>query len=109
MSLFSFGFRKISSETGNESQATNKSLPTYLPKQVESGLEREEHDIVATAVRDLANPEPEAERRKTRGKYATYSDKQRAAIGKYASENGPEKARKRFIAEFPNLNESTVR
>ena len=59
---------------------------------MESGLGREEHDIVATAVQDLANPEPEPKRRKTRGKYATYSDKQREAIGKYASENGPEKA-----------------
>ena len=92
MSLFSFGFRNRSSETGNESQTTNKSLPTYLPEQVESGLGREEHDIVATAIQDLANPEPEPKRRKTIGKYATYSDKQRAAIGKYASENGPEKA-----------------
>ena len=109
MSLFSFGFRKTSSETGNEPQATNKPLPTYLPEQVESGLGREEHDLVATAVQDLANPEPEPKRRKTRGKYAKYSDKQRAAIAKYASENGPEKARKQFIAQFPNLNGSTVR
>lgn len=109
MSLFSFAFRKKSSETGNESQATNKPLPTYLPEQVESGLRREEHDLVTTTAEDLANPEPEPKKRKTRGKYATYSDKQRAAIGKYASENGPEKARKRFIAELPNLNESTVR
>ena len=109
MSLFSFGFRKRSSATGNESQATNKPFPTHLPEQVESGLGREEHDLVTAAVQDLADPEPEPKKRKTRGKYATYSDKQRAAIGKYASENGPEKARKRFMAEFPNLNESTVR
>ena len=80
-----------------------------MPEQIESGLGREEHDIVSTAVLDLANAETEPKRRKTKGKYAMYSDKQRAAIGKYASENGPEKARKRFIAEFPNLNESTVR
>ena len=86
-SLFSFGFRKRSSETGNEPQATNKPLPTYLPEQVESGLGREEHDLVTTAVQDLANPESELKRKKTRGKYATYSDKQHAAIGKYASEN----------------------
>lgn len=61
---------------------------------MESGLGREEHDLVTTAVQDLANPEPESKRKKTRGKYATYSDKQRAPIGKYSSENGPEKARK---------------
>ena len=101
MLLFRFGFRKRSSETGNESRATNKPLPTYLPEQIESGLGRKERDIVSyarlivsTAVLDLANPEPEPKRRKTRGKYATYSDKQHAAIGKYASENVPEKARK---------------
>ena len=110
MSLFNFGFRRISSDTGNGSQATgNLPLPAYLPEQVESGLGREEHDLVTTAVQDLANPEPDPKRRKTRGKYARYSDKQRASIGKYASENGAEKARKRFLAEFPNLNESTVR
>ena len=93
MSLFSFGFGKTSSEAGNESQATNKPFPTYLPEQVESGLGREEHDLVATAVQDLANPEPESKRRKTKGN-AKYSDKQHTAIGKYASENGPERARK---------------
>ena len=74
---------------------------------MESGLGREEHDIVTAAVHDSADPNPK--KRKTRGKYTTYSDQQRVAIGKYASENGPEKARKRFMAEFPNLNESTVR
>ena len=59
MSLFSFGFRKRSSATGNEAQATNKPLPTHLPEQVESGLGRQEHDLVTAAVQDLANPEPE--------------------------------------------------
>ena len=66
MSLFSFGFRKKSSETGNESQATNMPLPTYLPVQVEPGLGRE-HDLVTTAVE--ANPEPEPKKRKTSTKY----------------------------------------
>ena len=91
MSLFSFGFRKRSS---SESQATNKPLLTYLPEHVESGLGIKEQSLVTTAVQELADPEPQPKRRKTRGKYATYSDKQRAAIGKYASENGPKKARK---------------
>ena len=63
--------------------------------------------LVTAAVQDLADPEPEPKRRKTRGKYATYSDKKRAAIGKYASEKGPGKERKRFMAEFPNLRGST--
>ena len=58
---------------------------------------------------DLANPEPDAKRRKTRGKYAKYSDQQRAKIGKYVSEHGNERARRHFLAEFPSLRESTVR
>ena len=94
---------------GNESQTINKPLLTYLPEEVESGLGREELDLVTIAVPDLANPEPEPKRKKTRGKYATYSDKQHAAIGKFASESCPEKARKRFMAEFPNLIKSTTR
>ena len=105
--IFTFGFRKTSSETENAFQATKKPLPTHLPKQVESGLGKEEHELVTTVVQDLADPEPK--RRKTRGEYAKYSDEQHAAIGKYAYKNGPEKVRKQFIGEFPKLNESTVR
>ena len=100
MSLFTFGFRR-SSETGNESQiASNRPVPTYLPEQVESGLGRKEHDLVTTAVEDLANPEPKPKKTKTRGKYATYSDEQRAAIGKYASENGPERQESDLLLNF---------
>ena len=55
-----------------------KSLPRYIPEETELGLGREEHDTVTTAVVDLANPEPDAKRRKTRGKYGKYSDQQRA-------------------------------
>ena len=33
----------------------------------------------------------------------------RAKIGKYAAENGNEKARKHFSKDFPNLKESTIR
>ena len=109
MFLSSFGFRKRSSETGNESQATNKPLLTYLSEHMESELGIEEHSLVTTAVQELADPDPQPKRRKTSGKYATYSDKQHAAIGKYASKNGPKKARKWFMGEFPYLNESTVR
>ena len=33
----------------------------------------------------------------------------RAKIGKYAAENGNEKARKHFSKDFPDLKESTIR
>ena len=48
-------------------------------------------------------------KRKSRGKYIQYSDEDRAKIGKYASENGNEKARHHFLGKIPHLSESTVR
>ena len=47
--------------------------------------------------------------RTTRGKYAVYTPEKRVEIGKYALENGNERARLRFLTEFPNLRESTIR
>ena len=37
------------------------------------------------------------------------SPENRALIGKYALENGNKSARLKYLADFPNLNESTVR
>ncbi len=76
MSLFSFGFTTA---------VADKRLPSYIPEQRESGLGREEHDSVTAAVEDLANP---AAKEIKCGKYAKYSDEQRAQIGKYACEHG---------------------
>ena len=58
MSLFNFTFRKIISDTRNGCQASDKLFPDYLPKQVESGLGREEHNLVTTAVQNLAIQSP---------------------------------------------------
>ena len=44
-----------------------------------------------------------------REKYKQYSDKGRFIIGKYASENGPAAAVRKFKKDFGNINESTVR
>ena len=41
--------------------------------------------------------------------YKQYSDKDRFVIGKYASENGPAAAVRKFKKDFVNINESTVR
>lgn len=38
----------------------------YISKKMESGLGREEHDIITTAVVDLANLEPDARKEKSR-------------------------------------------
>ena len=43
-----------------------------------------------------------------RGKYKQHSDKDRSIIGKYASENGPADAVRKFKKDFANINESTV-
>ena len=56
---------------------------------------------MTTAASDLANPESEAKKR-TRGKYVKYSGEQRAEIGRYASENGIERARRHFLGDLPH-------
>ena len=53
-------------------------------------------------------PMPTTKKRKTRGKYEVYSPKNRAEIGRYALENGNNRARFRFLSSFPNLDESTI-
>ena len=47
--------------------------------------------------------------KKPRKERTVYSDTDRAAIGKYAAENGNTSARKHFKEKFPALGESTVR
>ena len=42
-------------------------------------------------------------------KYAKYTPEDRYIIGKYASENGPIAAVRKFNSKFANLNESTAR
>ncbi len=44
-----------------------------------------------------------------RGKYHKYSPKDRAAIGKFAAENGVPAARRKYSPKFPYINESTAR
>ena len=58
---------------------------------------------------NFANPTPAAKKGKTRGRYSHYSAEDRASIGKYALENGNEKARQPILVKFPNLKESTIR
>ena len=109
MSLFQFGFTRSSSRgTENDTQEPSD-IPNYLPNASECGLGVEEHSIVTTSVSEFADPEPSRKKRKIRGKYTEYTDEDRAKIGRYASENGNEKARKHFLKTFPRLTESTVR
>lgn len=61
------------------------------------------------AVADLTNPTESSSNRKPRGTYVIYTDEDRARLGRYASVNGNERARKHFLSEYPKLSESTIR
>lgn len=108
MSLFQYGFKIAGNSSGNEKESP-VSVPSHLPQHFESGLSVEEHASASTAVSDLADPLITANKRKKRGKYLKYTDQDRARIGKYSSENGNERARQHFLAEFPTLHESSIR
>ena len=107
MSLFQYGLKCVSSTS--QSYDVPQSVPNHLPQHHESGLSIEEHANTTISVADLSDPQITTNKRKKRGKYAvyTYTEKDRARIGKYASDNGNERARKRFISDFPT--QSTIR
>ena len=80
-----------------------------MPSFDKSGLGRIEYDTVSgSTASDLADPSP-AKKKKERGNYTQYSPQQRASIGKYAFQNGNERARMHYLCEFPDLKESTIR
>lgn len=87
----------------------------HFPQQDESGPGSASHSAEASATIDLTDPVGEtstacdgsATRQKR--KHATYSDKVCADIRHYACKNGNEKARHKFLGQYPNLGESTVR
>lgn len=75
----------------------NGSLSEMIPKEVITALNKS----VATTNSPPRTPK--------RGKYTKYTDSDRAAIGRYASENGTPKALKKFSSDFPGISECTVR
>ena len=114
MSLFQHGFRRVSAATSSraaEQPQTAVPPPSHIPTAEESGLGRAEYEsVMGSSLAELSDPSPPAKKqRKARGKYMTYTAKNQAKIGKYALEHGNEKARRCFLAQFPNLKESTVR
>ena len=112
MSLFQHGFSRVV-EQRNEAEArcSGTFVPDHLPSMNESGLGVVEYREVTRAVSELSDPQPQApaKKRNPRGSYTKYTPKQRADIGKYALENGNERARCHFSVRFPKLTESTVR
>ena len=101
MSLFRFGFRPLPPTTSPDTSEINEAgFCSTLPTLSESGLGVVEYQEVATAV-NLELAAPPAKRKSASGTYTTYTPTQRARIGKYALENGNERARKHFLSEFP--------
>ena len=110
MTLFQCGFRRTSRSDNSQTEQQLTVTPSHVPSVQESGLGRLEYDeVVANRVPDLADPSPSKRRRVSRGKYTVYTEESRAKIGKYALENGNERARVHFKTQFPNLKESTIR
>ena len=111
MSLFQFGIRRLSSGQRRPVGENESALPSHMPSLPESGLGQVEFDAMASSeVGHLADPAPSAaKKRKKRGKYVQYTPEERARIGRYAVENGNEKARLKFQSNFSNLSESTIR
>lgn len=111
MSLFQNVFRSVSSSSSVKQQSSN--IPPHLPEFPECELGRVEYDsVMATNIAVLSNPSlPSASKkpRASRGKYTFYMPKNHAEIGKYATENGNERARRYFLGQFPKLTESIVR
>ena len=108
MSLFQYGFRRVSANSAAQEGENLEGTPAHMPTE-ESGLGRVEYDSTTTSVSELADPTPAAKKRRTRGKYTQYTPEQRAHIGKYALDNGNERARPHFLPNYPDLRESTIR
>ena len=110
MSLFQFGFRPVAAVQDEENVVDQAVASAHLPTLGESGLGRVEYNQVARAVSELVEPSTSKKKRgKGNGGYTHYTAVQRAKIGKYALENGNERARRHFSSQLPNLKESTIR
>ena len=105
-SLFQFGLRRLPSPDSAEQVEARDAA--YLPSVSESGLGTTERSQVCEAVAELADSSP-SKKRRARGSYTNYSPADCAQIGRYAFENGNERARKRYKSKFPNLKESAIR
>ena len=83
--------------TRDNKKGTTKVLPT--PTETEKV---DETMMQAAVLSEL--------RTKSRGKYNSYTPRQRAQIGQYAAENGPAKAAVHFSSLWKlSINESTAR
>ena len=80
-----------------------------LPTSKETGLGEATTQAANKRVKRVLAGEGEPSAKKLRKERSIYSDKDRAAIGRYAAENGNAMAQKHFKSKYPELGESTVR
>ena len=109
MALYRFGFKRIRPDESSSSQ--EKPMPDGMPSLEEAkriGVGEVEYEAVVNNTSEILSSQKKKQRC-TRGTYLKYSDEDRAKIGKYAVENGNERARKQFLKKYPTLTESTVR
>ena len=83
-------------------------MSANLPSPEEVGLGKAVTAEANSAIREEFG-RIEAARGKMRKRYALFTDKERARIGRYAAENGNSAALKKFRSDVPDLGESTVR
>ena len=86
------------------SSVASSSPISTQPSHSETGLGLLDYEASATATSSELGAE-----KKLRGSYTKYSDNQRHAIGRYASEYSTASTLRRYKDEFPELSESTVR
>ena len=127
LTLYQFGFKRRHTENGSGKStdiSTDIEVPHCMPSLEEArtlGLGEAEYKRVlnetSDAVIDTTYKKQRVavidttykKQRVARGKYTKYSNEDHAKIGKYALENGNERARKHFLIKYPLLTESTVR
>ena len=81
------------------------SLPVVLPTSVPSLSSGELVTVNACVEKVIATPEVAS-----RGKYNRYTPEERAAIGRYAAENGPTQAARHFSEKLKmKISEPTAR
>ena len=113
--LYQFGFKHRRTENGSGRSTdilTDIEVPHCMPSLEEArtlGLGEAEYKRVLNETSDAVIDTTYKKQRVARGKYTKYSNEDCAKIGKYALENGNERARKHFLIKYPLLTESTVR
>ena len=100
MSIFNY-FKPKQIISSKNSEIVNLLGPSLLNEANESVLQ-----IIGSPTKVQNSPKTPAS--VMRGKYITYSPKDRADIGKYCSHHGPASTVRKYKEMFPNLNNFVI-